>query len=67
MFPVHLINNGGCTAQRLIAEQNWFQRLQCTDPVMIDDLKDVGVLDAIYRLGTLIVIYQDQLLLRRLI
>ena len=59
---IHLVKNGGCTAQGLVPEIDRSRSLQRADPVVIDDLQDSGLLEAVDGLGFLVMVHQDQFL-----
>ena len=63
LLLIHLVDDRGSAAHRLIAEKDRRHGLQTSDPVMIDNLQDIRLLDAIHGLHFLVVIHQNNLLL----
>ena len=59
---VHLVNDGCGAAHRLVAEEYRRDGLNSTQLMMVDDLLDIRVLQTVYRLVFLVMVYQDDLL-----
>ena len=59
---VELVDDGGGAAQRLVAEVDRVDALQSAQPVVVDDLQNVGALHPVHRLDLLVVVDQDDLL-----
>ena len=58
---IHLINHRCGTAHRLITEIDRAAGFQIADAVVIDDFENLRFLPAVYTLGALVVIHQNQL------
>ena len=61
VLMIHLVNDRRRASYRLIAEKYRIHGLQGTQPVMIDNFKNLRVVHIVDRLGYLIVVHQDQL------
>ena len=63
MLIIHLIYNCRGTAKRLIPEKYRIHGLNSSKPVMVDNLKNLCILNSIYRLALLIMVHKNKLLL----
>ena len=59
VFIVHLGDDGGGTAHRLVAEIHRSAGLQTADAVMVDDLQDLRLFKTLHCLGRLVVVHQN--------
>src|SRR5699024_10703007 len=59
LLVVHLGDDGGGAAHRLVAEIDRAAGLQDADAVVVDDLQNLGLIKALHRLGSLVVVHQD--------
>ena len=62
MLTVHGINDRGRAADGFVAEKYRKAGLQIPDPVVIDDLKDICLIQAFYRLRLFVMIDKDEFL-----
>ena len=58
-LPVDLVDDRRGAADRLVPEIDRRHRLERADPVVVDDLEDLGVLDVVDRLSPLVVVDED--------
>ena len=65
LFAVHLEDDRCRTAQRLVTEEDRSDCLHGTQTMVVNQLQDIGILDAVYRLAALIVIDQNHVLAAR--
>ena len=56
---VHLGDDGGGAAYRLVAEIDRAAGLEAADAVVVDDLQDLSLVEALHGLGGLVVVHQD--------
>src|SRR5699024_4922885 len=61
LFLEHLVEDGGRAAHRHVAEIDGAGGLQAADAVVVDDLQDIGLFQAVHGLGALVMIDEDQL------
>ena len=59
VFIVHLGDDGGGAAHRLVAEVHRAAGLQTADAVVVDDLQDLGLIKALHRLCGFVVVHQN--------
>ena len=59
VFIVHLGDDGGGAAHRLVAEVHRAAGLQTADAVVVDDLQNLGLIEALHRLCGLVVVHQN--------
>ena len=59
VFIVHLGDDGGGAAHRLVAEVHRAAGLQTADAVVVDDLQNFGLVEAFHGLGGLVVVHQN--------
>src|SRR5699024_2706120 len=60
VFLIHLIDNGRSTAKRLVSKINRTHRLQISDSVVIDDLKNFRLFNSVYRLRLFVMIRSEE-------
>ncbi len=58
----HAIDDGGRAPEGLVAKVDRLDGFQRADPVVVDDLEDVGFVNALHGLTLLIVVHENQLL-----